>query len=205
MTPDLTPDEYALCRKQARRVASKWGAANMEDIEAELWLWVCENHRHVQRYRTEDGGRQKLAKSLYRHALNHAMREQEHRNGRRLQDEWAQYTKDQIKAALPYVWDREDWPSETAVVDPRHGGVVNMGDPRSSDALSMLIDIAAAVQRLGERDEAYLRGKYRDGYTTRELGAMHGMTPDAMSRRLWDAVDRVHARLAEQAYRGRDK
>lgn len=201
MSIDFTPDEYTLVRKQARRVASKWKAASAEDIEAELLLWLCENYRHVVRYRTEEGGRQKLGKSLYRYGLNKAMREQEQHNGKRLQDDWSPYTKEQVKAVLPYVWDREEWPMQQATVDPRHGGVVHTGDTRGGEALSMLIDVAAAVARLSEKDKAYLRGKFRDGYSTRELGEMHGLSPESMSRRLWDAVDKTHARLAESAYR----
>lgn len=196
----LTDDEYALCRKQARKVSSKWKAADWQDIEADLLLWMCENYGHVQRYRTEAGGRQKLGKALYRHGLKRAMREQEAHNGARLQDEWSPYTKDQVKAALPYVWDREEWPTEQAVVDPRHGGVVRVNGS-VGDALMVLFDVSSAVEKLSDNDVSLLRARYRDGYTTREIAEHLGVDTGAVSRRLWDAVDKVHAKLAESAYR----
>lgn len=199
---EFTDDEYALCKRQAYAVARKWKAADAADIEADLLLWLCANYRHVQRYRTEPGGRQKLGKALHRFGLQRAMKEQEARNGVRLQDEWSPYTKDQVKAALPYIWDREDWPTEQAVIDPRHGGVVgHNADSRVGDALSVLIDVSAAVDRLSVSDQRLLRLRYRDGYSTREIAEQLGTATGAVSRRMWDAVDRTHARLSESAYR----
>lgn len=198
---EFTEDEYALCRKQAGKVASKWKAAQREDIEADLYLWLCENYRHVERYRTEDGGKQKLAKALYRHALGKAMREQEAHNGRRLQDEWSPYTKEQIKAALPFLWDRSEWPVEQASVDPRHEGVLSRGEPRVHDALAVLCDVGAAVNSLPKKYQRLLFLRYRMSLTTREIAEHDQLSTGEVSRRLWDAVEKVHARLSEYAYR----
>lgn len=198
---EILPEEYLLCRKQARRVASKWRAADPQDIEADLLLWLCENYRHVVRYRTEAGGPQKLGKALYRYALGKAKQAQEAHNGRRLQDEWAPYTKEQIKACLPYVWDYEDYPIGQAVVDPRHGGTVAGPDPRAEDALCMLIDVRGAVESLRDRDQRILRAKFRDARPTKEIAQELGLAPSVVSRRVWDAVDRIHLRLGESVYR----
>lgn len=199
---EFTDDEYALCKRQSYAVSRKWKAADAADIEADLLLWMCVNYGHVERYRTEPGGRQKLGKALYRHGLQRAMKEQEAHNGRRLQDEWSPYTKEQVKAALPYIWDREDWPTEQAVIDPRHGGTVGVrGNSRVGDAVSVLLDVSAAVEKLSAPDQQLLRLRYRDGFSTREIAEQLGTATGAVSRRLWDAVDRVHARLSESAYR----
>ena len=198
---EILPEEYVLCRKQARRVASKWRAADPQDIEADLLLWLCENYRHVVRYRTEAGGPQKLGKALYRYALGKAKEAQEAHNGRRLQDEWAPYTKEQIKAALPYVWDYQDYPIGQATVDPRHGGTVASPDPRAEDALCILIDVSRALGTLKDRDQWILRARFRDGLATREIAQELGMSPSVVSRRVWDAVDRIHLRLGESVYR----
>lgn len=200
-TIELTDWEMRLCRTQAGKVASKWKAADKEDLEGELLLWACENYHHVVRYRTEQHGRSKLAKAMYRWATGKAMKAQEARNGRRLRDEWSPYSKEQVKAALPYVWDREGWPTGQAVEDPRHGGMVSPGSDKVQDALCVLIDVSTAVSQVPQRDQDYLRARYRDGLPTREAAELFGVAPSDMSRRIWDAVDRVHARLSASAYR----
>ena len=129
------------------------------------------------------------------------MKEQEHANGKRLQDAWSPYTKEQIKAALPYIWDRNDWPVPTATMNPHFDKVVMVSEPRTQDALCVLIDVAAAVEKLGDKDRAVLRMKFYEGLTTREAAEQLGVSTGVLSRRVWDAVDRVHAKLSESAYR----
>ena len=75
------------------------------------------------------------------------------------------------------------------------------GNSRVGDAVSVLLDVSAAVEKLSAPDQQLLRLRYRDGFSTREIAEELGAATGAVSRRLWDAVDRVHARLSESAYR----
>lgn len=67
---DINQEEIDTARKVAKRQGSYWHNVDAEEIEADLFLWLCENNETVQRYRFEEGGAGKLYMALRHRAYD---------------------------------------------------------------------------------------------------------------------------------------
>lgn len=73
---DLHDDEIKLADDIAAGVGKRWRRLSIDEVKAELRLWLCENIKYVQRWREEGKhGRNKLRLSLRRRANQHCREE----------------------------------------------------------------------------------------------------------------------------------
>lgn len=184
---DLTEKEITLASKIAYQVARKWRNVSREDLEADLFLWLCNQYKDVVRYRTEEYGYQKLGKALYRWATKQAMRDESHRRGKKMghePDDDGTYDSELVRRILPFIWDWEDRPTMNET-----------DDPMIEDARVMIADVAGQVLSLPKRDLLMLRLRYRDGLRVKEVATEIGLSESVTEKALGQAIKRLVARL----------
>lgn len=197
-TITISETEMKAAKRASWAVARKWKTVDQEEVYSELLLWLVEKYPHVVRYRDEEFGAAKLAKALYRRGTELAVKETEAVEGHRLQDANARYSKRQIEAVLPYIWDTEAWPQSEPRVDPRNGRVISdLNTERIGEATAMLIDVSGCVSRLSEPDQEFLRLRFRDDLAVKDLAERYQVEPDTITRRKWQLVDKLHIMLGE--------
>ena len=91
--------EINIARNLAKRLSSKWSLVEFEDLEGVLILWLYENEKTVQRYRSEPDGVFKLITSMRRKANAFCTAEQQERSGTQL-DSHSRYSIQQIERSL---------------------------------------------------------------------------------------------------------
>ena len=201
---EITDKELALAKKVAYNTSRKWSDIETEELEAELYLWLCENYKYVERYRTEDHGQAKLRTALSRYATQHCVKEQERINGQKMKDKWAIISKEQLKTALPYVW--EQLPTMSAQVHPATGAPIHKDTTEQLDeAVAVLIDIRQHITRLSDRQQLLLQLRYYYGYTPQEIADKLNITKHQAWKRGSEALDKLYILLSETNYRNNTK
>jgi DNA-directed RNA polymerase specialized sigma24 family protein len=184
--------EMRLAEKVAWRIGSKWSAVEIDDLQQHLYLWMCENERHLKRWRETAGNDGALYVSLRREAAKFCAKEQSHGVGRPIQDDNF-YNPDMVERALPFIF--EDIPQTTVSVNPVTGEPV--GNPEKFDeALNILVDIKQAYWGLNPEIQQVLAWRFRDGLTFEEIGELKGITKDGGKKSVDRAVQRLVDSLA---------
>lgn len=186
MSLDISPEEVNLADTVARSVSRQWTRVNADDVQAELRLWLCENHKYVLRWREEGSwGWNKLRASLRRRAHKFARGEFE------TMKPWTndhEYTADAVQALLEALFAYADW-SEIA------------GDS-GSDVWASLADVSKAYESLSADDKLLLRLRFGDGLMFAEVADSFGLgTADAARMRVNRAVGRVAERASRSTVR----
>jgi RNA polymerase sigma factor (sigma-70 family) len=187
----LTDAEMEMARRIGRKVASKWSAAEQDDVTSELYLWLVEHKDVVTRYRDDPYGEQKLFVALRRRASKYAYREQVVRAGGRLAEDDSPYTLEQIERALPYIF--EDIPQTVAYEHPETGASNYRGEPNR--ALDLILDLRMAVADLPEPVRETIVLRFRDGLTNKQIGDLTGVSQEAARKRVHSSVRRVKESL----------
>lgn len=194
MTVTITPSEMRVAERIGRRAASRWTAADPDDVISHLYLWVCNNPGPVARWRTEEGGEGKLFVALRREAAKFCAHEQQVAVGRPIrQDNF--YNADMLARALPFVF--EDSPQTLAQENPVTGQTAAVGAPDDfGNAVAILADIRGAFYGLNREIREVLELRFRDGLTLEEIGEVTGMSKVGVKKRIDRALDRLLDRLA---------
>lgn len=193
----LTDAEASLLQRTARGVARKWPNVSADDVHQDLWVWALSpvNLRWVREYRTDPHGWQKLQRAVWRAGLKAAEKEEQQVTGRvklRERDDSLPWSVEAVKALLPIMWSREDWPQP--VVGTRDGP-----DPdRVTDVLAMLIDLSAVVNGLTKREQACLYYRYSEECTSAEVADMMGLTEAVVAKATQRATQKVVRALVGQ-------
>lgn len=174
MAIHLTEQELSIAQKVARKVGSKWRTLDQADLEQHLCLWMCENIRHVERWREETGDG-KLWVSLRREAGKYCSRETTQIVGQELHAN-NYYTTDRVARALPYLWEYHDW---------------NTDNNTGGEAFAIMTDISNAYHGLPKQEQELLALRYRDGYTYDVIGAHTNITAEAARKRVGRSVQRL--------------
>lgn len=188
----LLDNEIEMARRIGKRVASKWSAAEQDDVVSELFLWLVEHQDVVRRYRDDPYGEQKLFIALRRKASKFAYREQVVRAQGRLSEDDSPYTTEQIERALPYIF--EDIPQTVAYENPDTGASTYRGEPNR--AVDLILDLRAAVDDLPEQVRETICLRFRDGLTNKQIGELVGISQEAARKRVHASVRRVKEYLA---------
>lgn len=188
---DFDDFELTLARTQARRAAYKWSHVDRSEVESELYLWLCSNYKWVVRYRTEQGGRGKLAVALRRAAHAYAAGEQLARVGGRKEDTQS-YNREQVCVLLRRMFD--PWPQETVDEHPVSHKPGEHHD--SGDALAVLADVSQAFYSLTPTDREVLRLRFEHDMVYGDVGLTLSVNADAARKRVDRALDRMLVKLS---------
>lgn len=189
MSNTITNAEMRIAERVGRRAASRWTAADPDDVISQLYLWVVENQAPVQRWREEPGGEAKLFVTLRREAAKFCAREQQVQVGRPIrQDNF--YTTEMLARALPFVF--EDSPQTVVAENPVTGQTFASGGPETfGNAVAILADIRGALYGLNREIREVLELRFRDGLTLEEIGELAGMSKVGAKKRVDRAIERL--------------
>lgn len=185
----VTEAEMKLAEKVAWRIGSKWSAVEIDDLQQHLFLWLVQNTKALERWRTEPGNNGKLYVSLRREAAKYCAREQAARIGQPLVTDNF-YTTDLVTRALPFIF--EDTPQTVVAENP----VTGKPNDHSTDynlAVTILTDIRQMFYGLNPEVKQVLGWRFCDGLTFEEIGELKGITKDGGKK----AVDRGVQRLVD--------
>lgn len=188
----ILDSEVLLAKKIATTTAKKWRHVEREDLASELVLWLFEHEDQVVRYRDEEA-EGKLFVALRREAAKRCARETRERTGEPL-DYHAKYSFDQIKRALPYVF--EDTPVTVVPTHPGTGAPIGDVQP-GGEALVVMTDIKNAYRDQPAEVRLVLALRFRDGLTEHQIATMLGASQPTISRRIQRAIDRIRVSLGD--------
>ena len=183
---DLKPEEIKLADDIAAGIGKRWRRVSVDEVKAELRLWLCENHKYVVQWRKEgQHGRNKLRLSLKRRANQHCR--EENTAQQPWSPEW-EYTPDATGTILELYFAYEDW----AEISPD-------GD---SDVWASLTDVSGAFQTLNVVDKKLLALRYELGFKYGEIAeTMELASADAARMRVGRALNRCAERAGEKTVR----
>lgn len=189
MSTKITPSEMRVAERVGRRAASRWTAADPDDVTSHLYLWICQNTAPVDRWRNEPGGEAKLFVALRREAAKFCAREQQVQVGRPIRADNF-YTVDMLTRALPFAF--EDTP-ETLVQENPVTGQTNYsgGSEDFGNAAAILADIRGGLYGLNREIREVLELRFRDGLTLEEIGELAGMSKVGAKKRVDRALERL--------------
>lgn len=195
----VTDEEINIAKILARKFASRWKAADWEDVNGHLLLWMCQHQNNMERWRKEEGGMGKLHVTLSREASKFCSNEQTHQNGGVLSYN-LEYSPTQVEAALPFMWDFTHSNMQRSVpMHPTFGTPIVDTLPLSSqsfdDALAVLADISSGYYGLTKGDQTILELRFREDFTFRKIGKTMNITEDAARKRVDRAVQRLAGKL----------
>lgn len=185
----ITERELLAAKRAADKAARKWNDVDPEEVLATLHLWLVENHKYVERYRTEQGGSAKLATALWRAA--HKACAKEYRAVHH-QADVTYYTLAELKRILPLLWERDTW-TQTLAADL--DGTAATVTTESDTALTILLDVDGAFEALPSEQRNLLAWRYHDALTYAAIGRRTDQTEDAARMAVKRALDRLHRSL----------
>jgi RNA polymerase sigma factor (sigma-70 family) len=189
MSATIIQEEMRVAERVGRRAASRWTAADPDDVTSHLYLWICENPGPVARWRSEEGGEAKLFVALRREAAKFCAREQQVQVGRPIRAENF-YTTALLARALPFAF--EDTPETLVVENPVTGQTYSSGAPEDfGNAAAIMADIRGALYGLNREIREVLELRFRDGLTLEEIGELAGMSKVGAKKRVDRALDRL--------------
>lgn len=189
----VTEDDLTLAKKVARHMAGKWSAVEYDDLASELTLWLFENEKYVDRYRSHEDGRNLLTASLQRYAAKYCAKEQSMRTGAPL-DHDEPYTLQQVRRAMPCLFDGTI--PETRVAEHPQTGEPLHETGSGGLAMAILMDLRLAFDAQPSDVKEMLEMQYRDGLTYAEIAAILGVSKRTAIRRGGHALASVRERLS---------
>lgn len=184
--------EIKLAEKVAWRIGSKWSAVEIDDLQQHLFLWMHENQRNLDRWRSQPGDNGALYVSLRREAAKFCAREQAAQVGQPIHKDNF-YTPAMVERALPYIF--EDIPQTTVTENPVTGEAVGYSD-KFDQAMTILVDIKQHYYGLNPEIQQVLAWRFRDGLTLEEIGELRGITKDGGAKAVQRALQRLVDALA---------
>ena len=183
---DLHDDEIKLADDIAAGVGKRWRRLSIDEVKAELRLWLCENIKYVQRWREEGKhGRNKLRLSLRRRANQHCREEND------AQQPWTpewEYTPEATATILELVFAYSDW--------------TEIATDGNSDVWASLTDVSAAFETLNKTDKKLLVLRYEMGCKYGEIATeLELSSADAARMRVTRALNRCAERAGEKTVR----
>ena len=179
---ELLDREVEKAIKVGKYVAKSW-PVDQSDVVADLYQWLCENERHLIRWRGEGvHGSNKLGVALARRARKFCRHEWERtQHGQGVYRE-PTYTREEVEAGLEVVLAHPDW-----------GAIAEQGN---LDAIACVADVDAAYHGLRFDDKDLLFRRYGLGQKYTEMAIDLELTPDAVRGRVNKVVDRLRERIS---------
>ena len=191
---NFTDEEYALVSNIARWSSAKWKAVEYDDLLGELYLWLCQNYRWVERYRHEESGNAKLTLALNREAQKYCVRSQEASNGAPL-DFGNLYSAAEVTRILPNIFERV--PSQSIDVNPQSGQPLTKPDHESyMDAVAEVLDVRRAFVELPQEIRAALTMRFYDELSYRAIGEVLGLSDTGANKKVQRGIAMICEKLA---------
>lgn len=164
----------------AYRAYASW--VTREDVAGRLWLWAIENEEKIDNYLANPDGERIVRSILNQEARNYAIKERAMSTGYSPEDlTW--YAPNHIRAALPDVFDYEDWQS-LSIKGDGGGQIANA----SGDRLAVILDIKNNLSKIDISQQKILRMHYGDGYSVEACAIAFDIQPEAARKRIDRAV-----------------
>lgn len=176
---NLTLDEVKIIKAIARYFSSRWRKIDYDDLSSELTLWAYQNYQTLQSWRDEIDGEGKLYVSLKRQAAKYCAKETQKYSIRPI-DKDNYYTKEQLEAILPFLWEQAP-ESASSVVSPEDSHL----------AVTILADVRSGFYQLSKEDRSLLEIRYRLELSQSEIGELLGLSDRGAEKRIQRALDRL--------------
>lgn len=185
--PQPNSDEMKSARAIAYRVGKRWASVEVEDVQSELYLWMCRNVDKLVEWRSDERGRGKLYVALKNAALRYCTKETAARSGQPLKRQGF-YNEEMLYRTLPFLF--EAWPETTVRQDPRTGKVLDRPF-QFSNALAIMADISSAFNGLPADMKEVIEWYFRDGLTYAEIGGLKDITKEGARQYVARCVKRI--------------
>lgn len=164
-----------------------WFGADKEDFEHEMICWLLEREERIGQRFSDDvaDATRYVAKCLRNECKDHLAAQKAQAMGSE-RDDVEGYARNELKALLPAMFDRDSWPELGA------------------HWVATMTDVETAFGQLPAEDRDILTSLHRDGYTNKLLAEMYGISEANMSYRHGRGVSRLQRLLAGESARVRD-
>lgn len=162
------------------RAYASW--VTQADVAGQLWLWAVNNEEKIDNYLANPDGERIVRSILNQEARKYAIKERAMSTGYS-PDDLTWYSPNMIRAALPDVFDYEDWQS-ISIKGDKGGQIVNAG----GDRLAVILDIKANLKKIDPNQQKILKIHYGDGYSIEACAIAFNVQPDAARKRIDRAV-----------------
>lgn len=188
---DYGPVIHAVAAEGGRQFW-KYGA-DREDFSQELMVWVLDNNDWLTERRAEmdddDQFSKFLARCLRNEVLDYGLDIRAHAGGQDRQTAFW-YTKNELAALLPSMFDPEAW------LNPPASDGKSVSDPAlGNNWVATLSDVSLAFSRLDLGDQTLLRAFHEEGVRNKDLAEMYDVTEATMSYRHTQALKRLLGNL----------
>lgn len=210
----ITDEELKIAKRVAKKMAARWERIDWEDLNSHLVLWLCENQRHLERWRNEEGGMGKLSVSLTREASDYVNKEQSELNGGKLYYD-IKYKPEQIKAIIPFIWEYSTMSLQRGVPEhPQFGTPIFDTSPINGnifdDALAILADVSSAYYDLSVSDKKIISMRFKEDMSYKDIADFLQIKVDAARKRVDRAVEHISEKLTsgidiDSKYKRREK
>jgi RNA polymerase sigma factor (sigma-70 family) len=194
---DFTQEEYKLARDVAYRQASKWQGVDKEDLTSEMYLFLVNKYNTVVRYRSEEAGKSKLYTALNREAIRYCMKEQAYKNGEHkltVKNTNRSYTFNQVKNAIPYIWEYKDIITSTPMINPQTDRLV--GDLQQSESiLDLMLELETVVSKLSEVEQLIVEYRFREGKSFIEIGKLLNISKDSARMKVNRLINKIQKNI----------
>jgi RNA polymerase sigma factor (sigma-70 family) len=178
----------------ANYIRKSYPMVEREDILQEVWLWVYEHPTKVDEY--QDGtehGRNKLLKAMRNAAIRYCQAEKARMLGYRPEDNYF-YDVGMIRSVLELIWDEEAW-----ISPPMPEDQVQVKSTRDisegNNYVTALVDVSSAVKTLPLGEQALLKARYYEGFSSADIASGLDLTISAVDARISRLVKKIQRRL----------
>lgn len=184
MTIDIERMKTSIASIAGNTARSFPGYATSDDIQQEIWVWLLENKKTVNRYDEESDGARKLNFVMRQKAWSYCNKQKAAKLGYSSEDV-ADYSVKTLKELLTDVFDYENW--ESGSVDygstPKAKRIESTGERVTS-----LIDVKAKLNDLDERNYNIIVAKFKYHQSDLEIADMLEVQPTSVPTTINRAV-----------------
>lgn len=176
----FTDAEYKTTQKVAKYFSDRWKNVEYDDVLGELYLWLTENYKYVERWREETGDG-KLFVSLRRHAAKYCAKSSGEKYADPKLTNNLKYTIEQVEKTLPHIFEENIYEQ-----------LMNM---ESEKLFEIMFDVFQAFHDMKNDDKRILALRYYYGKTSKEIGEMLDLKDNTVDKRLERALKKLHSSI----------
>jgi RNA polymerase sigma factor (sigma-70 family) len=176
----FTEAEYKTTEKVAKFFGNTWKNVDYEDILGELYLWLTENYKYVERWREETGDG-KLFVSLRRHAAKFCAKTAGEKYADPGLTNNLKYTFSQVENTLPHIFEENIYEQLMTM--------------ESQKLFDIIFDVYQTFHGMKNDDKRILALRYHYGKTSKEIGEMLNLKDNTVDKRIERALKKLHSSI----------